>query len=86
MRQLIWIDLLAGGAVLLSLASVGAGMVRSSLKPLVEIERTAAAIAGGDLTEWCPTRRRDGRRPAGTARLSPGSWSAASAARARRPR
>lgn len=62
MKQLIWIDLLVGGAVLLSLASVGAGMVHSSLKPLVEIERTAAAIAGGDLTEWCPTRRRDGRR------------------------
>ncbi|MBU8856848.1 MULTISPECIES: HAMP domain-containing sensor histidine kinase [unclassified Micromonospora] len=53
-RQLVWIDLLVGGAVLISLASVGAGIVRTSLKPLVEIERTAAAIAGGDLTRRVP--------------------------------
>ncbi|MFI2709659.1 ATP-binding protein [Micromonospora sp. NPDC018662] len=53
-RQLIWIDLLVGGAVLIILASVGAGIVRTSLKPLVEIERTAAAIAGGDLTRRVP--------------------------------
>ncbi|WBC17784.1 HAMP domain-containing sensor histidine kinase [Micromonospora sp. WMMA1998] len=53
-RQLLWIDLLVGGAVLIILASVGAGIVRTSLKPLVEIERTAAAIAGGDLTRRVP--------------------------------
>ncbi|WP_406041280.1 HAMP domain-containing histidine kinase [Micromonospora sp. NBC_00898] len=53
-KQLAWIDLLVGGAVLIVLASVGAGIVRTSLKPLVEIERTAAAIAGGDLTRRVP--------------------------------
>ncbi|MET7967773.1 ATP-binding protein [Micromonospora sp. NPDC005305] len=53
-KQLVWIDLLVGGAVLIILASVGAGIVRTSLKPLVEIERTAAAIAGGDLTQRVP--------------------------------
>ncbi|MFI7429608.1 ATP-binding protein [Micromonospora sp. NPDC049836] len=53
-RQLVWIDLLVGGAVMIILASVGAGIVRTSLKPLVEIERTAAAIAGGDLTRRVP--------------------------------
>ncbi|GAA3769192.1 sensor histidine kinase [Micromonospora maritima] len=53
-RQLLWIDLLVGGAVLIILAAVGAGIVRTSLKPLVEIERTAAAIAGGDLTRRVP--------------------------------
>ncbi|MFE9688232.1 ATP-binding protein [Micromonospora sp. NPDC005806] len=53
-KQLAWIDLLVGGAVLIILASVGAGIVRTSLKPLVEIERTAAAIAGGDLTRRVP--------------------------------
>ncbi|WFE42149.1 HAMP domain-containing sensor histidine kinase [Micromonospora sp. WMMD998] len=53
-RQLLWIDLLVGGAVLIILASVGAGIVRTSLKPLVEIERTAAAIAGGDLSRRVP--------------------------------
>ncbi|SCE81632.1 two-component system, OmpR family, sensor kinase [Micromonospora viridifaciens] len=53
-KQLAWIDLLVGGAVLIVLASLGAGIVRTSLKPLVEIERTAAAIAGGDLTRRVP--------------------------------
>ncbi|MFU8852379.1 HAMP domain-containing protein, partial [Micromonospora sp. SL1-18] len=53
-KQLIWIDLLVGGAVLIIVAAVGAGIVRTSLKPLVEIERTAAAIAGGDLTRRVP--------------------------------
>ncbi|MEV4812247.1 sensor histidine kinase [Micromonospora avicenniae] len=53
-KQLVWIDLLVGGAVLILLASIGAAIVRTSLKPLVEIERTAAAIAGGDLTQRVP--------------------------------
>ncbi|WP_410811731.1 sensor histidine kinase [Micromonospora sp. 067-2] len=53
-QRLVWIDLLVGGAVLIMLASVGAAIVRTSLKPLVEIERTAAAIAGGDLTRRVP--------------------------------
>ncbi|MEU6075504.1 HAMP domain-containing sensor histidine kinase [Micromonospora sp. NPDC047074] len=53
-RRLVWIDLLFGGAVLVLLASIGAAIVRTSLKPLVEIERTAAAIAGGDLTRRVP--------------------------------
>ncbi|WP_423790979.1 HAMP domain-containing sensor histidine kinase [Micromonospora cathayae] len=53
-KQLVWIDMLVGGAVLVLLASIGAAIVRTSLKPLVEIERTAAAIAGGDLTRRVP--------------------------------
>ena len=53
-KRLIWIDLLVGGAVLVLLASIGAAIVRASLKPLVEIERTAAAIAGGDLSRRVP--------------------------------
>ncbi|MGC5288033.1 sensor histidine kinase [Micromonospora sp. DT231] len=53
-KRLVWIDLLVGGSVLIMLASVGAAIVRTSLKPLVEIERTAAAIAGGDLTQRVP--------------------------------
>ncbi|SBV29851.1 two-component system, OmpR family, sensor kinase [Micromonospora krabiensis] len=52
--RLVWIDLLVGGSVLILLASLGAAIVRTSLKPLVEIERTAAAIAGGDLTRRVP--------------------------------
>lgn len=53
-KQLIWIDVLVGGAVLILLASVGAAIVRTSLRPLVDIERTAAAIAAGDLTQRVP--------------------------------
>ncbi|MFV2100115.1 ATP-binding protein [Micromonospora sp. LOL_024] len=53
-KRLIYIDLLVGGAVLVLLASIGAAIVRTSLKPLVEIERTAAAIAGGDLSRRVP--------------------------------
>ncbi|WP_431883941.1 HAMP domain-containing sensor histidine kinase [Micromonospora gifhornensis] len=52
--RLVWIDVLVGGAVLILLASIGAAIVRTSLKPLVEIERTAAAIAGGDLSRRVP--------------------------------
>jgi two-component system OmpR family sensor kinase len=54
LRRLIWIDFLVGAAVLVSLASVGAAIVRKSLNPLVQIERTAAAIAAGDLTRRVP--------------------------------
>ena len=39
--QLVWIDILVGGAVLLLLASLGAAIVRTSLKPLVEIGRAS---------------------------------------------
>ena len=41
--RLARIDVAAGGAVLLLLAAAGAGIVRYSLRPLNEIERTAAA-------------------------------------------
>jgi len=52
--QLVFINLLVGLAVLVSLAAVGVWMVRMNLRPLVEIERTAAAIARGDLTQRVP--------------------------------
>jgi two-component system OmpR family sensor kinase len=53
-KQLLWIDVLAGGAVLIVLASAGAAVVRASLKPLRDIERTAGAIAAGDLSQRVP--------------------------------
>ncbi|MEV1285644.1 HAMP domain-containing sensor histidine kinase [Micromonospora sp. NPDC049679] len=52
--QLIWIDVLVGGVALIVLASLGAALVRTSLKPLVAIEQTAAAIAAGDLSRRVP--------------------------------
>ena len=52
--RLIWVDVLVGVGVLIALASVGAAIVRQSLIPLVQIERTAAAIAAGDLSRRVP--------------------------------
>ncbi|GGL01341.1 sensor histidine kinase [Mangrovihabitans endophyticus] len=52
--RLIWIDALVGGAVLVGIAAAGAAIVRTSLRPLVEIEQTAGAIAAGDLTRRVP--------------------------------
>ncbi|MFI6077031.1 sensor histidine kinase [Actinoplanes sp. NPDC051343] len=49
--RLIWVDVLVGVGVLIALASLGAAIVRASLIPLLEIERTAARIADGDLTQ-----------------------------------
>ncbi|SNT14206.1 two-component system, OmpR family, sensor kinase [Asanoa hainanensis] len=53
-KQLLWIDGLAGGTVLIVLATVGAAIVRSNLKPLRQIERTTVAIAAGDLSQRVP--------------------------------
>jgi two-component system OmpR family sensor kinase len=49
--RMIWVDVLVGVGVLIALASLGAAIVRQSLIPLFEIERTAARIAAGDLTQ-----------------------------------
>lgn len=54
MKKLLWTDLLVSSAVLVMLALVGAAIVRTSLRPLVQIEQTAAAIAAGDLTQRVP--------------------------------
>jgi two-component system OmpR family sensor kinase len=55
-RQLRLIDLVVSAVVLLAVAVLGAAIVRASLRPLVEIEQTARAIAAGDLTRRVPER------------------------------
>jgi two-component system OmpR family sensor kinase len=55
-RQLRLIDLVVSLVVLVALAGVGAAIVRASLRPLVDIEQTARAIAAGDLTRRVPDR------------------------------
>jgi two-component system OmpR family sensor kinase len=55
-RQLRLIDLVVSVVVLLVLAGAGVAIVRASLRPLVEIEQTARAIAAGDLTRRVPDR------------------------------
>jgi two-component system OmpR family sensor kinase len=49
-NRLIWIDGIASAVVLVALGLVGYFMIRSSLRPLVKVERTAEAIAAGDLS------------------------------------
>ncbi len=48
------INLEVGGGVLVVLGLLGFAFVRSSLRPLVDVETTAAAIAAGDLTRRVP--------------------------------
>jgi two-component system OmpR family sensor kinase len=74
-RQLRAIDLVVSVVVLLALAGVGAVIVRASLRPLVEIEQTARAIAAGE----CPTAT-PAPRSAGSAGPSTPCWP-----RSRRP-
>jgi two-component system OmpR family sensor kinase len=52
--RLILIETLVGIGVLIALGLTSVWMVRLSLRPLVAIERTAVAIAGGDLTQRVP--------------------------------
>jgi two-component system OmpR family sensor kinase len=51
---LIGIQLVIGLVVLVALGMTGYLLVRSSLRPLVEVEHTAAAIAAGDLSQRVP--------------------------------
>src|SRR6266540_909054 len=50
------VDLFVSLGVLLALAGAGVAIVRASLRPLVEMEETAEAIAAGDLTRRVPDR------------------------------
>ncbi|MFI6295803.1 sensor histidine kinase [Nonomuraea sp. NPDC050790] len=53
-RRLVLIESLGGGGILLILAVVGVALVRRSLRPLITIERTAGAIAAGELSRRVP--------------------------------
>jgi two-component system, OmpR family, sensor kinase len=50
------VDLVVSLGVLLVVAGAGVAIVRASLRPLVEMEQTAEAIAAGDLTRRIPDR------------------------------
>jgi two-component system, OmpR family, sensor kinase len=50
------IDLIVSAVVLVALAIVGIAIVRTSLRPLTDIELTAGAIAAGDLSQRVPDR------------------------------
>ncbi len=50
------IDLIVSAVVLVALAIIGIAIVRTSLRPLTDIELTAGAIAAGDLSQRVPDR------------------------------
>ena len=52
--RLVRIELVVGLAVLVVLGAAGYGLVRNSLRPLAAVERTAQAIAAGDLSQRVP--------------------------------
>jgi two-component system, OmpR family, sensor kinase len=54
LSRLILVEVLVSAGVLLALGLMSVWVVRASLRPLVAIERTAGAIAGGDLTQRVP--------------------------------
>ena len=54
--RLAAIDLIVSAAIVLLVAIVGIALVRASLRPLTEIEKTAEAIAAGDMTLRVPDR------------------------------
>jgi two-component system, OmpR family, sensor kinase len=54
--ELTDIDLIVSLAIIVVLAVVGVAVIRASLRPLTEIERTAEGIAAGDLTRRVPDR------------------------------
>ncbi len=54
LNRLAMLELLVGLIVLAGVAAIAFWLVRRELRPLVRIEDTAAAIAGGDLTQRVP--------------------------------
>ncbi|RDI32674.1 two-component system OmpR family sensor kinase [Rhodococcus sp. AG1013] len=56
-QRLVILQVVIGAVVLLVLGVLGYFVVRRSLRPLVEVEHTAAAIAAGDLDRRVPDHR-----------------------------
>jgi two-component system, OmpR family, sensor kinase len=54
LNELTVIDVIVSGALLVVLAALGITVIRSSMRPLTDIERTARAIAAGDLGRRVP--------------------------------
>lgn len=56
LRSLVWLQLGIGVAVLVVVGLAGYAVVHRSLRPLAEVEQTAAAIAAGQLDRRVPER------------------------------
>jgi two-component system OmpR family sensor kinase len=55
-RSLVWLQVGIGAVVLLVIGIAGYAVVHRSLRPLIEVEQIAAAIAGGQLNRRIPER------------------------------
>jgi two-component system OmpR family sensor kinase len=53
-NRLIAVELIVGAGTLVLMTSFGVAIIRASLRPLTDMEATAAAIAAGDLTRRVP--------------------------------
>ena len=74
--RLVAIQVIVGLIVLTMLGVAGYVLVRNSLRPLAEVERTARAIAAGDLSQRVPEgdeRTEVGRLPPRSTGCCPGS-------------
>ncbi len=54
LARLTAVDLVVSGILLIGLAILGVAVIRASLRPLTDIEKTAEAIAAGDLSRRVP--------------------------------
>jgi two-component system OmpR family sensor kinase len=63
-QRLVTINIFGGISVLLFAATIGAELIRRSMRPLSQIEKTASAIAAGDLSQRVPDPEPDNPRPA----------------------
>jgi two-component system, OmpR family, sensor kinase len=62
-QRLITINLFGGISVLLFAATIGAELIRRSMRPLSQIEKTASGIAAGDLSQRVPDPEPDNPQP-----------------------
>ncbi|WP_020525027.1 sensor histidine kinase [Catelliglobosispora koreensis] len=62
-KRVLQTTIYGGAAALIMAASLGTDLVRRSLRPLATIERTAGAIAGGDLTRRVPDPEEGAEEP-----------------------
>ena len=69
LRRLVRIELLVTVFVVGAAAAVGLWLVRLGLRPLADIERTADAISGGDLSHRVPVSPTDGSSATEVGRL-----------------
>lgn len=53
-NRLVLLEIAIGGGVLILIAGLGYVVIRRALRPLIEVEATAAAIAAGDLSRRVP--------------------------------